>query len=354
MRREDITLLVAETGLDPASEAAARAALGDAVGEAGQVVINDPGDRAAHTALGAIDGLIARAHHRAVEADLLIATGAVAPDEYAGYSGGADTVAVGCADADTQRALRSARFLDDAAVRAGRVQDNPFQRILREIGRRAGLLFIVNVVADPDTGAALAVAAGAPAAVHDALVAFAAGVYEPEAPGADYDVVVLAGDDGGRWSLFEASSGISGSALGDRPVLRPQGILIAQARCGGEPFDSPSAGDFYGALAGATSADILLRQLRGRSLRPGEERAFRLAQVLAGGARVVLCDPACGHSPGFGLSAARTLSEAAEIAESYIGRRPRALIVPLRGGRLPVPGDGEPDNPFGAWGDDEP
>ena len=77
---------------------------------------------------------------------------------------------------------------------------------------------------------------------------------------------------------------------------------------------------------------------------------------MAAGAHLVLCDPLWKGGQGFGFSTARTISEAAEIAESYVGRRPRALIVPQRGGRLPVPSErpmDASDNPFGDWAADD-
>ncbi len=366
VRTADISLLVASDASHRVTAPQARHALGQSADLAGRVVVNDPGDHASHASLGNVDGLVVRVHHLAAEADLLIATGAVSPDEYAGYTGGADVIALGCADGETQRALRSARFLDDAAVRAGQVRENPFQGVLREVARRAGLLFVVNALLDPDTRVPVAFAAGAPIAVHDSLVRLAVELYEPEAPGAAYDVVVLTEGDDLRRTLFDASPGIAASALASRPVLRAQGILIAEARCA-EPFPGfdprASAGrlaessEFYQALAGANTADVLLRQLRDRSLRPGEERAYRMAQALSAGARIVLCDPLCVDKPGYGFSTARTMAEAAEIAESFVGHRPRALIVPQRGRRLPVaserPPPGGADNPFGAWGSDE-
>lgn len=365
VRADDISILIAnESGHPPAARVSAEA-LGLVASAVGRIVVNDPGDHASHTSLGSVDGFIVRAHHLAVESDLLIATGAVAPDEYTGYTGGSDVVALGCVDDEALRALRSARFLDDDGVRAGKIRDNPFQRTVREIGRRAGLLFVVNALLDPESRTPVAVVAGAPVAVHDALVAMAAPLYESEAPGARYDVVVLTEEDDLRRTLYNASPGISAATLAPRPVLRAQGVLIAQAKFadtvaaidGRITMLRPSASQgFYRALEGAVSADVLLRQLRSRGLAAGEERAYRVAQAMAAGAHLVLCDPLWKGGRGFGFSTARTISEAAEIAESYVGRRPRALIVPQRGGRLPVPSErpmDASDNPFGDWAADD-
>ncbi len=365
VRADDISILVANESAFPAAARVTPEALGLLESAVGRIVVNDPGDHASHTSLGSVEGFTVRAHHLAVESDLLIATGAVAPDEYTGYSGGSDVIALGCVDDDALRALRSARFLDDDGVRAGKVRDNPFQRTVREIGRRAGLLFVVNALLDPESRAPVVVVAGAPVAVHDALVAMAAPLYESEAPGARYDVVVLTEEDDRRRTLYNASPGISAATLAPRPVLRAQGVVIAQAKFadtvaaidGRITMLRPSSSQgFYRAFEGAVSADVLLRQLRSRGLASGEERAYRVAQAMSAGAHLVLCDPHWMGGQGFGFSTARTIAEAAEIAESYVGRRPRALIVPQRGGRLPVPSErpmNASDNPFGDWAADE-
>ena len=110
------------------------------------------------------------------EADLVIATGIVEPHQYAGYSGGAKTVAIGCCGEPVITATHGMRFLEDPGVRLGKIAGNPFQETVREIGRRAGLRFCINVVTD-DHERVVAVAAGAPNAVHDHLAAIAAEIY---------------------------------------------------------------------------------------------------------------------------------------------------------------------------------
>ena len=63
-----------------------------------RVIDNEPQNPAALVDLGVTPGGVPVLLHRAVvEADLLIATGIVEPHQYAGYSGGRKTVAVGAA-----------------------------------------------------------------------------------------------------------------------------------------------------------------------------------------------------------------------------------------------------------------
>src|SRR5258707_15292062 len=91
------------------------------------------------------------------DADLVIATGIVEPHQYAGYSGGRKTVAIGCCGEPVITAPHGMRFLDDPGVRLGRIDGNPFHETVREIAKRARLRFCINVVTDDrDRGVALA------------------------------------------------------------------------------------------------------------------------------------------------------------------------------------------------------
>ena len=90
------------------------------------------------------------------------------PHQYAGYSGGGKTLAIGCAGEATIAVTHGPRMLDARGRGwAGSTAILPGDR--REGARRAGLRFVINVVLD-DAGSDLAVAAGEPEAVHDHLV----------------------------------------------------------------------------------------------------------------------------------------------------------------------------------------
>src|SRR2546428_5686 len=122
------------------------------------------------------------------EADLVVATGIVEPHQYAGYSGGRKTVAIGCCGEPVITATHGMRFLEDPGVRLGRIDGNPFHETVREIARRAGLRFCIHVVTD-DRERGVAVAAGEPDAVLADLVAKAAAIYTPPIA-KQYDIAI--------------------------------------------------------------------------------------------------------------------------------------------------------------------
>ena len=151
VRDEDITLLCG-TGMHRASTRDEKIAkLGADVVRRYRVLDNEPQNPAALADLGVTAGGVpVQVHRAAVEADLLIATGIVEPHQYAGYSGGRKTFAVGAAGEALIAHTHGPAFADHPGTRLGRIEGNPFHDAVTEAARRAGLRFILNVVLDDD------------------------------------------------------------------------------------------------------------------------------------------------------------------------------------------------------------
>jgi len=328
---EDITILSA-TGLRPHSSNAERyVQLGDSVVGRYLILNHDPHDVRENDDLGMVGSVPVSVNYHAVEADLLIATGVVRPHVYAGYTGGSAVVAEGCAGSATINELYSPRFLDDPSVLAGNASENACQRAIREIGQRAGLAFVLNAVVD-SAGHVVAVAAGAPNAVHDRLVEFARNAYEVEAPRESYNVIIAPPSEPGR-DLYCASCDSAFIAMPRNGVLAKGGVLVLGL---GEPASNDAAGRsadrqrFFDLLTDASDMDSILRQLRRQGIREGEHCVYTLARaVVEKGYRIIMVggDSAVMTSRS-GLIAARTLAEAAELAEAFVGSRPYALVMP--------------------------
>ena len=328
---EDITLLSA-TGLRRrSSEAEQYLHLGGAVVRRYPILNHDPNDVRENDDLGMFDNVPVSVNYHAVEADLLIATGVVRPHVYAGYTGGSKVVATGCAGAPTIRELTSPRFLDDPSVRPGSVSENAFQRAIREIGHRAGLGFVLNGVIDPD-GGVVAVAAGAPNAVHDRLVEYARDIYEVEAPREAYNVIV--GSAQGGHDLYSASCDVAFITAQREGMLAKGGVLMLPTGAGSvrrhDGVDASERQRFYDILANATDMDGVLHQLRRQGIRDGEQCAYLLARAVAEqGYRVIVIGDDSARVVGrSGLIPARNMAEAAELAEAFVGSRPYALVMP--------------------------
>ncbi|MCL6611683.1 MAG: nickel-dependent lactate racemase [Peptococcaceae bacterium] len=126
-------------------------------------------------------------NRKILDADYLIGLGSITPHCDAGYSGGSKVVQPGvCGFATTAATHVAAALLDEIPLG---VVDNPCRRGIEEVGRLAGLKFIINVVMSPE-GGVIGVFAGDPVRAHRKGVELAEQVYGVEIP-APADIVIV-------------------------------------------------------------------------------------------------------------------------------------------------------------------
>lgn len=263
----------------------------------------------------------------AAAADLLIATGVVEPHQYAGFSGGSKIVAVGIAGEPTIAFTHGPTMLDQPGVRLGNLQGNPFQAAVREAGRRARLQFVLNVVLDGG-GRVLAVAAGAPDAVHDhlAAAAHAASVVHAAHP---YDAIIAGVGFPKDQNFYQASRAATYVGLVERPALAAGGVIILPAPCP-EGIGAGTGEQRFADLmrAGADRPAHLLAEMRAHGFPPGGQRAFMLAQLLE---RFRLAVVGCETPAALAACHVRTaasIEDALTWAADQVGHSLRVAFVP--------------------------
>src|SRR5207249_9893972 len=199
-----ITVIVAIGRHRATTDAEKRKKLGSVVDRV-RVVDSDGRDPAMCANLGTIPpyGVPGFTQKLVKDADLVVATGIVEPHQYAGYSGGRKTVAIGCAGEPVITATHGMRFLEDPGVRLAKIEGNPFHETVREIARRAGLRFCLTVVTDARERVG-ARAAAAPVAVLRDLAVKAAALYTRAIP-KQYDIVVAGVGHPKDVNLYQAS-----------------------------------------------------------------------------------------------------------------------------------------------------
>lgn len=329
---QDITLLCA-SGLHGRTSYEQRVArLGTEVGERYRVVDHDAGE-VIH--LGQWQDVPLTVNRTLLEADLVVATGVVAPHLYAGYSGGADTIAVGCAGDATIEAIHAPRFIYHSHVRPGQVQDNPFQEVLRSIAQRVGLRFVLNVILDP-SGRVVDVEAGDPFLVHQHLILSASSMYNVPFPH-DYDVVVSGLDPPHDASLYQAILGALFVGMAPAAGVRPGGVILLPARTPEAVGQGINAQNFYNALQGVRNLDTLITELLERGYRPGEARAFQLARMLEQNKVIVVGSEFPAIVKACHLHEAANMEEAADLIRWLVGDDLDVLIIPHALHTLPVP-----------------
>jgi nickel-dependent lactate racemase len=332
---KDIVLLCGIGMHRPSTRAEKNVKLGHAVVERYRVIDNEPQNPAALVDLGVTPGGVPVLLHRAVvEADLLVATGIVEPHQYAGYSGGRKTVAVGAAGEALIAHTHGPAFVDHPRTRLGRIEGNPFHEAVSEAARRANLRFILNVVLDDDKRL-LRVAAGDPELAFRDLVSYARSVYEVPIP-YQYDIAIGGVGYPKDSNLYQASRAPSYLFFAPTSVVRPGGFFIIPARC--EEGAGAGVGEqrFLAAMRDAPNVQFILEDARRNGYPPGQQRAFVMARVLEQ-CKVVIVGSECPDLvAACKMIPAVTMDEALNLATKELGSACRVLVVPHAMLTLPV------------------
>jgi nickel-dependent lactate racemase len=335
VRDLDITLLCGTGMHRPSTRAEKITKLGEAVTGRYRVIDNQPQDASALVDLGVTPGGVPVSVHRSVvEADLVLATGIVEPHQYAGYSGGRKTVAVGAAGEPLIAHTHGPAFLDHPGTRLGRIEGNPFHEAITEAARRASLRFILNVVLD-DERRILRVTAGEPDAAFRDLVAFARTVYEVPIPHA-FDIVIGGAGHPKDSNLYQATRAPSYLFSAPTPVVRTGGYFIIPARC--EEGAGAGVGEerFLAAMRDAPTVAFILDDARRNGYPPGQQRAFVVAKVLEQ-AHIIIVGSECPHLvEACKMIAAETIEQALALAQADLGNPREVLVVPHALQTLPI------------------
>jgi nickel-dependent lactate racemase len=340
VRDDNITLLCGIGMHRPSTYEEKIARLGVNVVQHYRVIDNEPQNPAALVDLGVTPGGVPVSIHRAVyEADLLIATGIVEPHQYAGYSGGRKTVAVGAAGEALIGHTHGPAFVDHPGTRLGRIEGNPFHEAVTEAARRVNLRFIINVVLDDDKRL-LRVSAGDPELAFQDLVHFARTVYEAPIPH-QYDIAIGGVGYPKDSNLYQASRAPSYLFFAPISVVRKGGYFIIPARC--EEGAGAGVGEqrFLAAMRDAPNIQSILDDARRIGYPPGQQRAFVMAKVLEE-AKVIIVGSECPDLvAACKMIPAATMNEALSIAAQDLGPTCRVLVVPRALLTLPVIREGK-------------
>ena len=335
VRAQDITLLCGIGMHRPSTPAEKIAKLGAEIVARYRVIDSEPQNPQALVDLGVTPGGVpVSAHRAAVEADLLIATGIVEPHQYAGYSGGGKTVAVGAAGEALIAHTHGPAFIDHPATRLGRIDGNPFREAVDEAARRAGLRFIINVVLD-DEYRILRVAAGDPLLAFNDLVQFARTVYEVPIPH-QYDIAIGGVGFPKDANLYQASRAPSYLYFAPIPVLRPGGIFIIPARCEEGAGEGVGEQRFLSAMRSAPDIQTILADARLNGYPPGQQRAFVMAKVLEHCQVIIVGSETPDQVAACKMIPIASMPEAFDYAAACLGRDCQVLLVPHALHTLPV------------------
>ncbi|MEF8781453.1 MAG: lactate racemase domain-containing protein [Haloferacaceae archaeon] len=287
----DVVTIVVGLGLHrPMTEAELREGLGehaplsinhdpDQVVRVGTVAVGNGGDEAddGDEADGEPNEIPIEVHEAVADADVVLSTGVVEPHQYAGFSGGAKTVAIGAGGEPLIRETHGPAMLSRPGVRLGRIEDNPFRETIDRAGDLVGPDFCCNVA----TGEAgvLDVAAGRPRPVVRELAETARSASSARVSGEEYDVVVAGVPAPKDANLYQASRAATYVLLGPYDPVAPGGRIVVPARLPEGAGTGTGERRFRRRLENATDAESLYERLQ-RGYEPGAQRAFVLARAL--------------------------------------------------------------------------
>jgi nickel-dependent lactate racemase len=273
--RERITIVVGLGLHRPMSDEELRTALG----EYADLAQNH--DAEAARRIGAVEGpdgesVEIELNPTVADADAVVSTGMVEPHQYAGFSGGAKTVAVGAGGESLIRYTHGPEMLAREGVRLGRVEDNPFRETLDEAGDLIGVDFCLNVTHAP------AGILGASAGDHREVVEELSNLCKENTSTVlenKYDAVIAGVGAPKDANLYQATRGATYVALGDYDPLREDGRIVVPARLQEGAGEGTGERRFYDWLSEAGSAEELYEEMR-QGYEPGAQRAFVVARVL--------------------------------------------------------------------------
>jgi nickel-dependent lactate racemase len=332
-----ITILVAVGTHRASTDDEKREKLGDAVVDRYRVVDHDAADQATLVKIAdGPEGIPFLLSREIATADLVLATGRVEPHQYAGYSGGGKTVAIGCADDAIIAYTHGPAMLDLPGVRLAQLAGNPFQAEVRRVARAANLRFVANCVLDDDERA-VAIAYGAPEAVQDHLAGLASSMYTVPIL-RQVDIAVAGVGYPKDQNLYQASRAASYLQFAPTPVVRPGGVIIVPAACPEGAGEGAGERRFLAAMQEPGGVAAIIANARSQGIRPGEQRAYIMARVLQDVCVVFAGVEDAAPVRRIGCLPAVSLDEALCLAVQRVGRPASALVVPHALLTLPIVG----------------
>jgi nickel-dependent lactate racemase len=332
---QDITVMIGIGAHRKSTADEKQQKLGPRVVERVRVVDPSPEVRSTLKNLGQTKGGVPiYVNREAVSSDLLIATGLVEPHQYAGFSGGRKTVAIGIAGEETIGFTHGPFFLDHPRTRLGNVEGNLFHEAITEIALKAGLRFILNVVVD-DLGRVVALKAGDPTQAFLSLVEVARELYTVPVHRV-FDLAVAGVGFPKDANLYQASRAASYLFFAPRPVIKPGGFFIIPARCQEGAGQGPGEQRFFRSMRDASTTKDILDTARHSGIAPGEQRAFIMAKVLEQNQVIIVGSECPDVVRAAKMIPTTTMDEAIALVQKTLGTNLEALVVPHALLTLPV------------------
>ncbi|MCB0711008.1 MAG: DUF2088 domain-containing protein [Ignavibacteriae bacterium] len=338
IKPEQITLLCA-TGLHrPMSRDEAIDKFGEENLAGVEFVNHAANDRDQLVEVGVVDSIPVVVNRRCVEADLLIALGVVEPHQYAGFSGGAKGVVIGCGGEKTIQETHSIGMIGRSGTQLTAIQGNPFQSFVREGGKKVGLRYVLNVALNAE-GEVVGSACGDPIEVHNYLAAKSLKICRVDLPEPASAALVGVPESKGT-NLYQASRAATYLALAERSPLRPGAPIIIPATIREGAGDGIGERHFFDLLSRVESPVALIREFEEKNSPAGGQRAYIVARtllnhpIIVAGAEYPDVVRACHMIPAIDLDEGLNIAE--DIVRQRFGNHQQTLLL-IENGLTTIP-----------------
>lgn len=233
-----------------------------------RVVCHDAKDQDSLAYLGMTPaGTPVYANREYCAANLKIVVGNIEPHQFAGFSGGVKSAAIGLAGLETINANHA--HMMEAGAELGAYEGNPARQDIEDIGERIGVHFALNAILNQRHQVVHAIA-GEPKSVMRHGIPLSRPVCQVGVK-APFDLVIVsAGGHPKDINLYQAQKGLGHAVR----VTRPGGAVLLAAACP-EGTGSRAYEDW---VVGMSSNAQVFERFRREGFRIGPHKAFQLAR----------------------------------------------------------------------------
>lgn len=201
------------------------------------------------------------------DSDLKIVVGNIEPHQFAGFSGGVKTAAIGLSGMETIQHNHAMLIHPDS--RLGNYENNPVRQDIEEIGKIIGIHLALNAILNQDKEI-VHVLAGDPRTVIQSGIRFSQQVCQIGIPD-NYNLIISSpGGHPKDINIYQAQKGLAHAAL----ITKPGGTIILTAAC---PEGSGSQHYEKWMLANSSHQEVIENFFAG-DFRIGPHKAYLIAR----------------------------------------------------------------------------
>lgn len=271
------------------------------------------------------------ANREYVEADAKIVVGTIEPHQFAGFSGGVKSAAIGLAGLATINANHTLMADPDSLI--GTYATNPARMDIEEIGEFFGVQIAVNAILD-HRREIVQVVAGDPVAVMETGAPIAQSICQVAVPQSYGLVVTSPGGHPKDINVYQAQKAVSSAAR----IVRPGGTMILTAACP----DGSGSEHYEDWVKGKSTRAEVMEAFHSEGFRIGPHKAFQLARDTEQARLLVCSDMPVELTDRLLLDAARDLQTAIDLALAELHPGERIAVLPHAATTIPHLDSGPP------------